>query len=385
MKKDSLLDSMEYIDGNLIEEAENDSPAVKKNNWVKWGGLAACVCICAAGAALLWPALKNAKRNTLRPAETSVPSAAFETGANSVTNGLPVPEEAEREENTHAAIPSGRDAVSGNGPEIPAPCPAGVETPAPAGGDDAGDFNGTQMLGGIGENSLDADLAVNNGCVVLTESLKKAIDEYYDTVTYRVVAVLFRDGVAIDSGCDLASEEQERLAAAGYTVAYETYEDPAGLFALCTLHATAEQLLMFPANPELGCYLSFYDEYLGVTDESGYPVINGTYQNAGDYFAGLTVPEKIPGEIQEIEQAFVNAIANGELPFLLDWKISDDPPCIIACVTLQDPDMREQFRSEYDPSGEYLRVVPSKAETAEGVLSEPLEVEVEEEAVPECP
>lgn len=50
MKKDKILESMEYIDAEIINEADNYAPAKKKNSWLKWGAMAACFCLILVGA-----------------------------------------------------------------------------------------------------------------------------------------------------------------------------------------------------------------------------------------------------------------------------------------------------------------------------------------------
>ena len=52
MKNDDILDSIEYVDSNLIEKAE--SYTTKKNNaWLKWGALAACLCLVVLGSVVI--------------------------------------------------------------------------------------------------------------------------------------------------------------------------------------------------------------------------------------------------------------------------------------------------------------------------------------------
>ena len=57
MKKDDILDSIEYVDSTLIEKAENCT--VKKNKaWLKWGALAACLCLVVLGSVVI-PKITN--------------------------------------------------------------------------------------------------------------------------------------------------------------------------------------------------------------------------------------------------------------------------------------------------------------------------------------
>lgn len=50
MKKDEILESMEYVDAEIVDEADNYTPAKKKNGRIKWGVLAACFCLVMVGA-----------------------------------------------------------------------------------------------------------------------------------------------------------------------------------------------------------------------------------------------------------------------------------------------------------------------------------------------
>lgn len=52
MKNEKLLMAMGNIDDALISGAVNDTKAKKKNAWLKWGAVAACLCVVVAGAAI---------------------------------------------------------------------------------------------------------------------------------------------------------------------------------------------------------------------------------------------------------------------------------------------------------------------------------------------
>ena len=54
MKKNQL-DCMAYVDDRLIEKVENYVGAKKRNTWMKWGAIAACLCLVAVGAATIIP------------------------------------------------------------------------------------------------------------------------------------------------------------------------------------------------------------------------------------------------------------------------------------------------------------------------------------------
>ena len=48
MKKNKL-DTIGYIDDQLVEKADKYSVEKKKNAWVKWCAMAACLCLVAVG------------------------------------------------------------------------------------------------------------------------------------------------------------------------------------------------------------------------------------------------------------------------------------------------------------------------------------------------
>jgi len=60
MKKGKVFCSMEHIDSDLIDEAETYKGAKKKNTWVKWGAIAACLCLVAVGAIGLYNSTNSA-------------------------------------------------------------------------------------------------------------------------------------------------------------------------------------------------------------------------------------------------------------------------------------------------------------------------------------
>lgn len=66
MKKNGL-DIIGYVDNRLVEKAEKYRSAKKKHTWVKWGTLAACLCLCLVGAFTIFPHFANQKVDTPAP------------------------------------------------------------------------------------------------------------------------------------------------------------------------------------------------------------------------------------------------------------------------------------------------------------------------------
>lgn len=57
MKKGKVFCSMEHIDSDLIDEAETYKGAKKKHTWIKWGAVAACLCLMVAASVTVLPRL----------------------------------------------------------------------------------------------------------------------------------------------------------------------------------------------------------------------------------------------------------------------------------------------------------------------------------------
>ncbi len=93
---------------------------------------------------------------------------------------------------------------------------------------------------------------------------------------------------------DAIQAEEERLAAEGYVVALEAAAENGTITrSMMTLHATAEQLEHFSADPSFGYYLALYDEYTGI--ESDVPSVNAVSGTNGVVPGGMTAEcEAVP-------------------------------------------------------------------------------------------
>ena len=120
----------------------------------------------------------------------------------------------------------------------------------------------TRMISSYGDGDPEANWAVpENGTVELSSALRGAIEEYGDSVQYRVFVELFCDGQALEMDRPLMEKETDRLAALGYRVAVEVYYDQGTITDhYFTLHATMEQVNCFAASAEYGYRLSLYHE-----------------------------------------------------------------------------------------------------------------------------
>lgn len=98
--------------------------------------------------------------------------------------------------------------------------------------------------------------------------LRDAMNEYGDSVMYRVVVDVFHNKEQLLSDSSQVQEERERLSNIGYIVAYETVYGGESYDHYFTLHATYDELTEFVANENYGYFMFLYDERVESTDES---------------------------------------------------------------------------------------------------------------------
>lgn len=272
MIKEKALNAVGCIDPDMIEEAENYK-AKKDSSWVKWTSMAACLCLAVTGALIL-----SRQNCTLTdgPLMTGDP-------IQTASEGDPVIQEyiGEYEEGPAHTVNADEEGTMLYPAEISGNTAFGAfEGPAPDDYEYNGEYSSdVKIMVGHFDSSLNkGDMAVKGGCVEFSESLLAAIDVWGESVSYRVVVEVFKDGTVIDSGSAEVFAEEVRLAEEGYTVAHETCEDSADTMDYFTLHAEASQLANFPAKEIYGYYISFYDEYLGIEPaEDPVEVFNGNF------------------------------------------------------------------------------------------------------------
>ena len=322
MKNNKALNAMEYIDPNMIDEAEIYKG--KRNTWIRWGAVAACLCICLVGATSLYPTLLHPDKGT-------------ETG-----HGI---------EDYNEPVPGGLNYFEGSAMEN-AETDSGIHT----------QVNTKMMIGHYDKSLNDADMAVNNGHYELSNSLKAALGEYGDTVKYRVVVEVFKDGTVINSGSSEVASEETRLAKEKYFVAHETYEDTVERSDYFTIHAEEDHLLHFSVNESYGYYISLYDEYLGLAEplENADVVFNMPSNTADapvdESNADFLHAAEYPAEVLEIQQAISDAMARGDLPYVYESAIYENPLRIEVKVNTSDAQQVEAVK-KFDPTGKYVVVV----------------------------
>lgn len=154
--------------------------------------------------------------------------------------------------------------------------PAQMEETKQPGEMDTADINGTfvggvpdggvettqpmEMISSYPEDAIYCYAAPGNGEVFCSAPLTHAMEEYGDTVRYRVLVELFHDGNEIDAADGEAKLAMEHAIELGYTVAWEKYDDGEEVKCYYMLHATKEQLTGFDAGEEYGYILRFFDE-----------------------------------------------------------------------------------------------------------------------------
>ncbi len=262
MKGDELLNKMGLIDPKYIVEAEAE-PRKKNNTWVRWGAVAACMCIIAGGTFVM-PRAWNTP-------STAIPDPEIQ---NNTVDGTIIEGTGKIDEYTEQNEPNGKnEAFTEPAKE---PYHDNVNNGFSLGGQFGDDafLSGKPMVSNYGEASYDADIAVENGGVLFSNSLQSAMDNHGDSANYRVLIVLFKEGKHISSGSMTALTEAQRLSELGYIVAMETYTETeecdgfvkANVNYYFTLHTTYDRLSDFETDSNLGYYVMLYGEYFGESE-----------------------------------------------------------------------------------------------------------------------
>lgn len=110
--------------------------------------------------------------------------------------------------------------------------------------------------------------APENGKFYFSIPLREAMNDYGDSVLYRVVVDVFSSKEPLSSDSSQVQDECERLSDIGYVVAYETFFDGESYHYYFTLHATYDELTEFIANESYGYFMFLYDERVESTVES---------------------------------------------------------------------------------------------------------------------
>ncbi len=103
-----------------------------------------------------------------------------------------------------------------------------------------------------------------NGEFSFSIPLQEAMNEYGDSVWYRVIIDVFDEKEQVSPESSQIKEECERLSDNGYIVAYETFFNGESYHYYFTLHATYEELISFSANENYGYFMFLHDERVEV-------------------------------------------------------------------------------------------------------------------------
>ncbi len=114
-----------------------------------------------------------------------------------------------------------------------------------------------------------------NGKFYFSIPLSEAMNEFGDSVLYRVVVDVFNNKEQLSSDSSQVQDECERLSNIGYVVAYETVSNGESYHYYFTLHATYDELTEFIANESYGYFLFLYDERVESTGES--PILSNVF------------------------------------------------------------------------------------------------------------
>lgn len=118
-----------------------------------------------------------------------------------------------------------------------------------------------KMISSYGSGTVSGSYAAPaNGEFGFSIPLRSAMEEYGDSVLYRVVIDVFKGKEQLASDNSIVKAEEERLSAKGYTVAVETYYDGSKNHFYFTLHAEYDELKNFAASEDYGYFISLYDE-----------------------------------------------------------------------------------------------------------------------------
>ena len=275
MRGSELLDKMELVDPELVSDA--DKPVKKNNAWIKWTAAAcACIAICV----VTVPRFTKHETPAL-PQEDAAPKIAGDT-------------------DTETETPQEEALIAEPAPSLNIPMDTNMQ------------MDTTKPM--IEKYDCDEEMEYaipENGKVIRSIPLLKAIDAYGENAGYRVIVGLFKDENPLPGNGEDVKLESERLYSGGYVTAIETGRYPAGeTVTYFTLHATAEQIRNFASSDDYGYFLSLYGEFVPISD-----VEIETYNNGN---MTIDVGLKNPNEEITLEEAlrdkkFGNFVINASL------------------------------------------------------------------------
>lgn len=269
---EKLYNSLTNISAEFIEEAQSAGEKAPHRIKVKWAALAACLCLVVALA--VPKGQKAADAGSAGMSLDGDPNGYYVPGGQA-PNGSEVSERDPAEEAQAAKEDLGApdsSEISDRDPDEEAQ--AGQDASGALGvqqedlgapdvqqGENFFPSNIKTMISSYGSGEASACYkSPDNGSVIYSVPLKGAMEEYGDSVLYRVSVDVFSDNEQLKPNSETVKDERDRLAELGYTVSFEEYYDGAESHYYFTLHATCEQLENFPVSDSLGYMLWLYDE-----------------------------------------------------------------------------------------------------------------------------
>lgn len=245
MKSEKLARAIGNIDENLIFHAIHDEANQKKRGWLKWSiSAAACLCLLVAAALTL-------------PSLSSKPEPRKDMGAMGGSEGVQ-PDGEPGGYTTESQVEMSEEGIQmakQDGAAEPYETESFPESIA------ADPFENETVIDSYGSMAAAACYATpDTGKVAFSIPLTDAMEEYGDSVIYRVAVDIFSDNQMLEANSEAAKYEMERLIELGYTVDYETYNDGNVMHYLITLCATKEQLTDFALAEQYGYMFFLYQE-----------------------------------------------------------------------------------------------------------------------------
>ncbi len=214
-----LYHSISNIREDYIEEAWKEKTRKRLPQWITWGIAAACLFL---GAIAIYTV----------PHLFSLPSEHVDSA------------DAGKSGNALDGNPNGYDTVQRE-PEM-----NGIEV-----------SDSHIVISSYGDMELSACYVIpSNGSCVYSMPLQEAMEEYGDTVLYKVILDVFSDNTLLDINSGAVEKERERLEEIKYAAEFEPYHDGAGDHYYFVLQATQEQLVNFEREGNYGYMFWLYKE-----------------------------------------------------------------------------------------------------------------------------
>lgn len=267
MKNERLIRAIGEIDDDLIFNAVNDVKAGKKGRWLKWGAAAACLCLIAAAAYTVNLYVSIPENDQYMDAgieDDTVdgnPNGYDVVWTEQAPDGTEIGEQSSNDEEIGGQGSDNAEIGEQDNEEQIHSGQAGIFRTGTPDDETFDPSNMVTMISSYGNTGSSASYKTpDNGSCLYSIPLQGAMEEYGDSVLYRVVVDVFSDNQMLEANSEAVKYEMERLVELEYTVAFKRYHDGTMNYYYFTLHATQEQLADFVINNEYGYMFWLYDE-----------------------------------------------------------------------------------------------------------------------------